>query len=300
MFTKYLNICLVLLFSFTKATLPNYRALYTSSLTCETGRLQSPLNLQTSNSQFNSTINTIYYDYNLINFASLGVSSDGRILQVQSGLPTNNFGYIALSRAGVIKQYELKAIEINIPAEHQIDGVTYDLEVKFIHEKVLPFETNVNQYRKLSDGNTHLIISILYSQNANLTDNGFLNNLLATFNKPYNPFFFQPSFNLDINSYNLFREKRWFFYEGSFTSFPCDENANHIVIRDPYQINELTVFQTLYSQMYNNTVISKPVNDPYGRAIYRNYMNLTEISSGRIISTSMICLLGFILIAILM
>ena len=300
MFTKYLYICIALLFSFTRAILPDYRTLYTSSLTCEMGRLQSPLNLQTSNSQFNSTINTIYYDYTPINFASLGVSADGRILQVKSAQTLNNFGYVALARGGVIKQYALKRIEINTPAEHQIDGVSYDLEVKFIHEKVLPFESNVNQYRRLSDGNTNLVISILYSQNANLTDNGFLNDLAATWNQTYNLDYSQANFNLDINSYNLFREKRWFFYEGSFTSFPCDETVNNIVIRDPYQINELSLFETIYSKMYNTSVISKPINDPYGRAIYRNYMNLTEISSGRIISTSMICLLGFILIAILM
>jgi carbonic anhydrase len=265
------------------------------------GRLQSPLNLQDTNSKFNSTINTIYYDYTPIQSASLGWSADGRILKVQTTQAPvlNNFGYLGLSRGGVIKQYALKRIEFNIPAEHQIEGVNYDLEVRFIHEKVLPFQTNVNQYRRISDGNRNLVISILYSVNANLTDNGFLKSLAATWNAVYNPDYVQPSFTLDLNSFDLFRERRWFFYEGSFTSFPCDETVNNIVIRDPYMINDLTLFQTIYQTVYDSAVISKPVNDFYGRAIYRNYMNLTEIASGKLISTNLLCLLAFILIAIL-
>jgi carbonic anhydrase len=297
MFTKYVLTLLTFLIGFIYSQNPNYRSLFTSSLACQMGRLQSPLNLREEFSNFNSSINILYTDYNLIPNAYLDWSESGRILQVSQklGAPsTNNFGYVGLDRGGVAKQYALTGIEFYTPAEHKINGVDYDLEVHLIHEKVLTFETNVNQFRRIADGNRYLIISILFSQSGGNSDNGFLNDLISTW--PPNS---GDSFTLDLNSYGLIRDRRWFFYEGSFTYFPCDETVNNIVIRDPFKMDSLSVFQSIYSDVYDSSVVSKVVSEEYGRPIYRNYMNQTEALTGAWISSKFILSLAMVLIAIL-
>lgn len=302
MFTKYLLTLLTFVVGLINSQKPNYRNLFTMSLSCEMGRLQSPLNLEEEFSNFDSSVNLLYTDYNVIQNAFLDWSESGRILQVsqKSGAPASkNFGYLGLDREGVIKQYALTGIEFYTPAEHKINGINYDLEVNLIHEKVLTFETNVNQYRKIPDGNKYLIISLLFSQNGGNSDNGFLNDLISTWNANSNPNFSVNSFNLDLNSYGLIRNRRWFFYEGSFTYFPCDENVNRIVIRDPFAMENLSMFQAIYRDVYDSSIISKSISQDYGRPIFRNYMNQTEALSGEWISSKFMYSLVVVLFAIL-
>jgi carbonic anhydrase len=295
MLTRYALISLAMLFNIIKSQKLNYRDVYTSSLSCEMGRLQSPLNLQEAHSNFNSSVNILYTDYNKIPDAILGWSQDGRILQVKEKTGAqSNFGYVGLDRGGVIKQYALKRFEINTPAEHKIDGIDYDLELKLIHEKVLPFETNVNQFRRIPDGNNYLTISLLYSKDAGASDNGLLNYLASSLNGNNEP----NSFELDLNSFDLIRDKRWFFYEGSLTSFPCDETVNYIVLTDPFLTNDLDSFKNIYLEKYDSAIISKPISEDFGRPIYRNYMNITEVLTGEFIRANLMFLLIFILISI--
>jgi carbonic anhydrase len=301
MLTRNLLISLIIIFKFIKSQKPDYRSIYTSSLSCEMGRLQSPLNLQEAHSNFNSSVNLLYTDYNPIPKAKLGWSEDGRILQVNeiAGSTQNNFGYIGFDRGGVIKQYSLKKIEINTPAEHQIEGISYDIEIKLIHEKMLPFETNVNQFRRIPDGNKYLIISLLYSKDSGSSDNGLLKYLVSSWSGNNDPFYYDKFFNLDLNSFDLVRDRRWFFYEGSFTSFPCDETVNYIVIRDPFLTDDLEPIKNIYLEKYNSAIISKPINEDFGRPIYRNFMNATEILTGGFIKANFMYLLVFIFISLL-
>jgi carbonic anhydrase len=303
MFTKYLLTLLTFVIGVVESQKSNYRSLYTTSLACEMGRLQSPLNLQDVYSNFNSSVNILYTDYVPIQNAYLGWSKSGRILQVNQklGTPsTSNFGYAGLSRGGVIKQYALTGIEIYTPAEHKINGFDYDLEILLIHENVIQFQTNVNQYRRIPDGNKYLTISLLYSQKGGVSDNGFLKDLVSTWNGNSNPDYKTSSFLLDMNSYELIRDRRWFFYEGSFSYFPCDEVVNKIVIRDPFIMENLSLFQDIYKTVYDTPIVSKPISESNGRPIYRNYMNETEVLSGEWISTRLMFSLFLIWISILL
>lgn len=257
-------------------TLVNYQNTYTSGLACMVGRLQSPVALTDTNSYYNVTVYPVFSNYLPVPDAKLAWSSNGRILEVvETGTNTmNSWGYMGLERSGILKQYLLKSIEINFPGEHTVEGVTPDIEVKLIHEKSLSFQTTVNQYRKIPDGNSYLIISLLYKKDGSVPDNGLISELVNSYTSG--------SFNMDLEAYNLIPNKKFFFYEGSFTSDPCDEVANHIVIRNFFKLTDsaYTFFQTQYQSKYVNGIAAKNTADLYGRHVYRNYaLNSTEASS---------------------
>lgn len=282
MLKKYLlaSIFLVLV-SFTLAQL-NYRDIYHSGMTCRMGRLQSPINLSDQNSAYNSTIYPVYFNYNPISSAYLDWTVDGRILSVKQTSPVANWGYLGFNRGGVLKQYALTGIEINFPGEHLIEGKVAEAEIKLIHDKVLGFETTVNQYRRIPDSNTKLVISLLYSGSANNTDNGLINSLLGTLPAYYKngQLNYDSKINVNLLSYGLFANRQFFFYEGAMTAEPCDEIVNYVVIKDNFFLGAQakSVLTNAYGK-YVNSVASKNVSDYYGRNVSRNYMNETEASS---------------------
>jgi carbonic anhydrase len=261
----------------------NYRDIYTSSLTCRMGRLQSPINLSDKYSSYNATTYPVYFNYVPLTNAFLDWSADGRILSVKQSTPLANWGYMGFTRGGVLKQYALTGIEINFPAEHLIEGALAEAEVKLIHEKILSFETTVNQYRKMPDANTKLVISLLYSFSANNTDNGFMSQMLGTLPASYRSgaLNYGNSQTLNLNTYGLFTNRQFYFYDGAFTAEPCDEIVNYVVIKDNFFLSAQakSVLTSAYSK-YQNSIASKSVSEYYGRNVTRNYMNVTEASAG--------------------
>jgi carbonic anhydrase len=266
------------------------------------GRLQSPINLADTTSHYNLTAYPVYFNYHAIPNAALAWDNEGRVLQVkQVGVAQNllNFGYMGFQRNGVIKQYALTGIELNFPAEHTIEGVQADVEIKLLHTKILPFESTVNQYRRIPDANTHLTISFLYKRNANYTDNGFINTLLSTWTgaeRNANLFNYGGlNFNLDLNSYQLYEDRQFFFYEGSHTSEPFDEVVNVIVIKDNFNLSTdaYDLLTRIFSK-YTNNVASKAVAELFGRNVTRNYMNITEAGSSYVSMNIVACLLVFL------
>lgn len=251
----------------------NYKQLYHSSSACLNGRLQSPINLTETDSNFNSTINILYDTYNALKNVQLRF--DERTLFINNENIEESLGYVTFSRNGALKKYALKRIEFIYPGEHKINNVASDLEIKFIHEQVIFFETDVNQFRKLVDSNTNLIISIMYRTNSLISDNGFLSELLATANGNHKT-------ELDIDSYGLIRDRQFYFYEGSFSYNPCNENVNHIVINKPFLIKpeEKTQIDTLFRSKYVNANTAKEVAPLMGRKVMRNYALAHELSSG--------------------
>jgi len=245
----------------------------------------------------NQTAHVVYEQYQPLTSASL--QFNGRVLTVAPASPQSNYGFVGFERGGVIKQYELTGIEINYPAEHRIEGNLADLEVKLIHQKVIPYESTVNQYRKIPDANTNLIIVLLFQINSKLSDNDFINQLIPTLQTSSSVA--ATTTNLDISAFNLVRDKKYFYYEGSFTSDPCNEVVNYLVVKDIYGIsaNNLATIQTLYQSIYTNSgKNNKPIASLYGRTVYRNYMNSTEASAGYI--KHFLALSTFILFALLL
>jgi carbonic anhydrase len=232
----------------------------------------------------------LYNDYTVTYNAYLPPLFTPQSMNINS---TVNYGYLGLEINGLINEYELKNITFSYPADHQIEGQQADLEVKFIHKKMLSFQTTVNQFRKIPDAAQYLIVSILYKSTSQIYDDGFLSDFLENWdgsgvitNK-----------GIQLNSYGLMRDRQYYFYEGSFTTDPCDEIVNYIVIKDFFNINStlLTPITTYFNNFFTNGgFTNKGVANYYGRNVTRNYMVIGELS-GSLLRTN-ILLLAFILL----
>jgi carbonic anhydrase len=270
----------------------DYRKLYTSSMTCKMGRLQSPLNLADSLSSYNSTINPIYLEYRTIDNAYIYWSSEGRVLEIKAVNDTGNFGFLGFSRGGVIKQYALRKIQISYPAEHSIEGYLPQAEIKLVHEKMLGYQTAVDQYRSIPDANSYLTISLLFSTLGNSTDNGFMDLILSNYMSRSSNITISSTISIDLLSYRLFLDRRFFFYEGSFTSTPCDETVNYLVIKDLFTLSPEanTILSGAYSK-FTNSQANKLQAEYFGRKVYRNYMLQSESLSAYCIGLNRIFIL---------
>ncbi len=267
-----MKVLILLTITYITAQSINYKELYHSGPACLDGRMQSPVNLTESQSIFNATINLLSDTYSPLK--NVRIKFNERILYVSHDNEGESLGYVTLSRGGILKKYALKTIEIIYPGEHKFANQSTDLEIKFIHEQVMFFETDVNQYRKLIDSNTNLIVSILYTTGSLVSDNGFLLELLATYNG-------NGKQSMNIDDYGLTRDRQFYFYEGSFSHNPCNENVNHIVINKPFFIKpeQKAQIDAWFRTKYANANTAKDVAPLNGRKVFRNYALPHELSS---------------------
>lgn len=246
--------------------------------TCRMGRLQSPIAIKESDSTYSNDFSFVYQDYKGID--PLKIINNTDYYTLTTG--TIDGGYINFERKGVIKQYKFIRAEL-YPALHTIDNDNFDYELHLVHEKILSFRTNKNQYRRITDPNTFLTVVLRYkndcSQVSCTSDNGLISDLLGEGIK-------------DLSKFSFFQEKRAYFYEGSSLHDNCDENVNYYIVKDLFhndkeQIEEKNIPFTKL----------KPFNK-FGRPIYRNFMNLKEVLKTNFISVKIITLFLWIFILI--
>ena len=225
--------------------------------TCQIGRLQSPIEIKEYESIYANNFSFVYQSYNG------GTLSDGQnkyalIKNVDKG------GYINFERGGVIKQYQFIRAEL-YPALHKIDGDNFDYELHLIHEKNLDFVTNKNQYRSIQDANMYLVIVLRYSiceKKVCTSDNGLLKEIFSSNN------------NINLNNYNVFQDKRAYFYEGSSVHIPCDENVNYYIVKDIFYFDNVNISED--NKKYIKDIKIAPANK-FGRPVYKNFMNYREV-----------------------
>ena len=253
--------------------------------TCKIGRLQSPIEIKEYESIYANNFSFVYQSYkgcsgNIIkNYAYTLDCSDQR------------GGYINFERGGVIKQYEFIRAEI-YPILHGIDGDKEkgNYELHLIHKKNLDFKTNKNQYRSIQDPNMYLVIVLRYSNGEkSIYDNGLLDQLMK--NKD------TEKVNVDLNNYNIFQDKRAYFYEGSFVHIPCDENVNYYVVKDFFYSNKIKDLST--EIQLDNMINSIGFANLFGRPVYKNFMNYREVLEDNYFSLKTI-FISFLFIIILL
>lgn len=225
---------------------------------CKLGRLQSPLELKTSKSEYSSDFSFVYQNYKLAT-GILNKFGD-KFLNINN---EKNGGFVTFEKEGVLKQYHFVRAEL-YRGVHKIDGVTPDWELHLIHEKDLGFVTNKNQYKSIQDANQYLSIVLRYTKGNNgMSDNGLLSTVIQTN-------------GINLGDYPIFQDKRAFLYEGSFMYTPCDENVNYYVIKDLFTIDD-TIKTSLNedTELFTDKV---PLAERFDRPIYRNFMNYKEYS----------------------
>lgn len=275
----------------------NYRLANLQNRACSMGRLQSPIHLTTLNSTYNDSIFLASDSYLTITDAVLRY--DGRLLEIASLGAVNgmnrNLGYVLLKKEGVVSKYDLRKVNIHTPAEHYIDGVRYELEIQFIHEKDLDFTSAVNDFKNPSDVNLFFVVSILFSTTGPYVDNNFINRLFDYYNTDVTN---QTTLNLELEETRLFRNRRFFFYEGSETVDPCDETHLYYVVADIFRVdpNVLQRFRDVYSTYYNNSDYNKPVSEYYGREIVRNFYTEQDSSFKTSLNWALLALALLILV----
>ena len=230
---------------------------------CKYGRLQSPISLNEYESTYSNSFSFVYQYYKNNN-----INTTNNSYTIMWTIPEGNF--VNFEKEGVIKQYELKRIEL-YNGIHEIDGKKGDYELHLVHEKNLDFNSNKNQYRKIVDANMYLTIVLRYKKDCDKTtficisDNGLLSQLKineSTIN------------NFDLSNYPIYQDKRAYLYEGSFLYMPCDENVNYYVVNDFFSLendefnvtdNEFKGFNVTINQM-----------ERYERPVLKNFMNYRE------------------------
>ncbi len=251
---------------------------------CKYGRLQSPISLNEFESSYSNSFSFVYQYYKNNN-----INTTNNSYTIMWTIPEGNF--VNFEKEGVIKQYELKRIEL-YNGIHEIDGKKGDYELHLVHEKNLDFNSNKNQYRKIVDANMFLTIVLRYKKDCDnttficISDNGLLSQLKIN-ESIINTF--------DLSNYPIYQDKRAYLYEGSFLYMPCDENVNYYVVNDFFSLendefnvtdNEFKGFNIAINQMerYDRPVLKNFMN-------YREFLNSENLFMNMYLLIFMICML---------
>ena len=230
---------------------------------CKYGRLQSPISLNEYESAYSNSFSFVYQYYK-----SNNINTTNNSYTIIWTIPEGNF--VNFEKEGVIKQYELKRIEL-YNGIHEIDGKKGDYELHLVHEKNLDFNSNKNQYRKIVDANMYLTIVLRYKKDCDnttficISDNGLLSQLKineSTIN------------NFDLSNYPIYQDKRAYLYEGSFLYMPCDENVNYYVVNDFFSL-ENDEFNVTVNE-FNGFNVTIGQTERYDRPVLKNFMNYRE------------------------
>ena len=227
---------------------------------CKYGRLQSPISLKESDSTYSNSFSFVYQYYKDTNITR----TDSYTIKWE--IPEGNF--VNFEKEGVIKQYELKRIELYNDI-HEIDGKKGDYELHLVHEKNLDFNSNKNQYRKIVDANMYLVIVLRYRKECNndnyicISDNGLFSKLNNS----------EEIKNFNLNYYPIYLDKRAYLYEGSFLYTPCDENVNYYVVNDFFYLENTTYTSFDSFEGFKTTISSQK---RYDRPVLKNFMNYRE------------------------
>jgi carbonic anhydrase len=248
---KIFNILIIISLLYSTLTSTDWR----DYPTCKIGRLQSPINIKEYESIYANNFSFVYQNYKNCD----GTRKDNYSITIECAEGTG--GYVNFERGGVIKQYEFIRAEL-YPALHEVDGEKGEYELHLIHKKNLDFVTNKNQYRSIQDPNMYLVIVLRYQNCTEVgkvctNDNGLLEKLNTNLT------------SINLNEYNIFQDKRAYFYEGSFVHIPCDENVNYYIVKDFFHSDQVLDF----SSKINNIKLA----NIYGRPVYKNFMNYREV-----------------------
>ena len=242
--------------------------------TCRLGRLQSPIEIKEVNSTYSNDFSFVYQNYKEIS----SITITNKAYAYSSG--DIEGGYINFERGGVIKQYELKRIDI-YPGLHKIDGIISDYEVHLIHKKNLDFNTNKNQYRSIQDANMYLSVVLRYSTKTNCKDNSKIS--CTSDNGLFDKLKTLNTGPISLNNYPIFQDKRAFLYEGSSLQIPCDENVNYYVVNDFFAMEGED-----FSILKDKTI---KIANSFDRPIYKNFMNYREVMKSDAISIKLLTLI---------
>lgn len=146
--------------------------------------------------------------------------------------------------------YNLLQFHTHTPSEHTVNGVSYPMEVHFVHKNDATGQLSV--------------IGVLVSEGA---DNAFLEQFLhhlpATADAKYD----DAALVYSIEDF-MPANKSYFTYNGSLTTPPCSEIVTWLVLETPVEASHEQIEEIHALEHSNN----RPVQDLHGRTLKRYHM----------------------------
>jgi carbonic anhydrase len=265
----------------------NYSSEVLGGWACSNGKRQSPITLVNALAHYTDSISLLNDSYLPITNGIMFFNTKTKLIEFDSltnalAGTEGNHGSITIDYNGYLMKFDLRKIIFHIPPEHSINGKYADFEIQLIHTKDLDYTNPVNQYKKKPDISTTLKISVPYKVGGTSTDGQFFTNIRNFYSTTVNQDTTSlPSIN--ISDYPLTKNKSFYFYTGSDTSSPCNENTLHFIISDYNNISQadvdslkINIFEPIYLQGKN----TKNLSEPNGRFVFRNFfLNQTEASN---------------------
>lgn len=213
--------------------------------TCQTGKLQAPINIRTEKTkQCEGNCELSFYYRSSV--CSISNNSGNIVMEYDAGSYVN---YNALV-------YELDKVSFTVPASNKVDGSAYAMEMFIWHKSM--------------DIGKVLIISVFLDINDATSKSKDFFDMLANplpknsgDDKIYNT-------QEDWNIYNALPENKAFYlYSGSLPQPPCTENVTWIVMDSPVNISN-TVYTNIKNIIGKN---SRQIQRNNNRTIYYNPNN---------------------------
>ena len=184
--------------------------------TCDTGRLQSPINIVSTQKQKLPTLEFNYLSSPLV------LANDGHTLRVR----LNKRSQLKLGK----QIYSLSQVHFHTPAGDQIAGETFPMGAHFLH--------------KSSSGQLLALVVLFRLGDSSKT----FETLLSNIPKKVGPN--QAIKNTSINVNDLLpTSKGYYRFMGSLTATPCTEGVEWVVLKEPIAISaeQLMIYKKSFS-----------------------------------------------------
>ena len=194
--------------------------------TCDSGRLQSPINITSTQKQKLPVLEFNYMSSPLV------LANDGHTLRVR----LKNGSKLKLGK----QVYSLSQVHFHTPAGDQIAGETFPMGAHFLH--------------KSSSGQLLALVVLFRLGDSNKAIDTLLNNIP----KPVGPNQVIQNTSININTL-LPVSKAYYRFMGSLTATPCTEGVEWIILKEPIAVSaeQLLVYKKSFSA---NARTPQPVN----------------------------------------
>jgi carbonic anhydrase len=211
---------------------------------CQSGTIQSPINIQTSNVVDDKSV----FSFKSIDYSTIASTSVTYQHEYSVSTPTLDNGNIKVKINGTEFTYKIANIHFHLNSEHTIDGNLYDMEMHVVHE-------NTNSDDK---NNLHMVIGYIFEAKENYDDNDFLNSI---------------GFNTGdtvskVKVKDIVKKEKVYYYKGSLTTPPCTEDVNWVVVKN------IKKMSTTQFNKFKEYVIK--LNSAYARGNNRQTYSLNE------------------------
>lgn len=180
------------------------------------GLIQSPVNILTSTAKTEHRIHTIVVNDNHVK--AVDVANTGHSIQVDFALGST------VEFDG--KSYELKQCHFHTPSEHQVDGVTYPMEMHCVNTR--------EPAAGADDAPEYLVFAWLFKMGA---ESHFISEFLSRVpaQPEAAPLEGEPPVYLEDLLKEFGGPRHYFFYKGSLTTPPYTETVSWVVHEEVFQ-----------------------------------------------------------------